>query len=166
MFISFRQPGGLLTVIAWFWRSMTDLFPHFRRPVNSYARLESFSGRFRVLRYLMRFVLIPKGLWLVIVTDFIFDLWFRGVLHAFCGGMPSASYGDRYTVTTMREGRTACWDLPSPIVDVVLAPSTNEQQGGCTVDLCGYTVYMWSRNNKMAESFWEKLRERKIKKEK
>ncbi|CAJ0947403.1 unnamed protein product, partial [Mesorhabditis belari] len=50
----------------------------------------------------------------------------HGQIHAFSGGMPRASYGDRYTVTTMRAGRTACWDFASPVLDFCFASSSKD----------------------------------------
>ncbi|CAJ0566594.1 unnamed protein product, partial [Mesorhabditis spiculigera] len=50
-----------------------------------------------------------------------------GTLHAFSGGMPRASYGDRYTVTTIRTGRTECWDFASPVKDFCFAGSHTGQ---------------------------------------
>uniref|UniRef100_A0A1I7VDV9 LLGL domain-containing protein n=1 Tax=Loa loa TaxID=7209 RepID=A0A1I7VDV9_LOALO len=54
--------------------------------------------------------------------------WICGSSHPspiklFTGGMPRASYGDRYTLTAMREGKMVVFDFGSAVVDFVVLPS-------------------------------------------
>ncbi|VDN59071.1 unnamed protein product [Dracunculus medinensis] len=41
----------------------------------------------------------------------------------FTGGMPRASYGDRYTITALREGRIVVFDFSSPVIDFFIVPA-------------------------------------------
>ncbi|VDM41066.1 unnamed protein product [Toxocara canis] len=41
----------------------------------------------------------------------------------YCGGMPRASYGDRYTLTAMRQGKLVVFDFGSPVVDFFIVPT-------------------------------------------
>lgn len=47
----------------------------------------------------------------------------------FTGGMPRASYGDRYTLTAMRNGRMVVFDFGSPVVDFFLVPRLQNTKG-------------------------------------
>lgn len=54
--------------------------------------------------------------------------WVLAVSHPqairfFTGGMPRASYGDRYTLTAMRDGKMVVFDFGSPVVDFFLVPT-------------------------------------------
>ncbi|VDM98108.1 unnamed protein product [Thelazia callipaeda] len=46
----------------------------------------------------------------------------------FTGGMPRASYGDRYTLTAMTEGKMVVFDFGSPVVDFVVVPALHNQK--------------------------------------
>lgn len=46
--------------------------------------------------------------------------------------MPRASYGDRYTLTAMREGRMVVFDFGSAVVDFIVVPSLQSQKGNVT----------------------------------
>ncbi|KAM3726151.1 LLGL scribble cell polarity complex component [Dirofilaria immitis] len=49
-------------------------------------------------------------------------------IKLYTGGMPRASYGDRYTLTAMREGKMVVFDFGSAIVDFVVVPSLQSQK--------------------------------------
>uniref|UniRef100_A0A8R1TTH3 LLGL domain-containing protein n=1 Tax=Onchocerca volvulus TaxID=6282 RepID=A0A8R1TTH3_ONCVO len=49
-------------------------------------------------------------------------------IKLYTGGMPRASYGDRYTLTAMREGRMVVFDFGSAVVDFIVVPSLQSQK--------------------------------------
>ncbi|KAL3982254.1 LLGL2 family protein [Acanthocheilonema viteae] len=49
-------------------------------------------------------------------------------IKLYTGGMPRASYGDRYTLTAMREGKMVVFDFGSAVVDFVVVPSLQNQK--------------------------------------
>lgn len=50
-------------------------------------------------------------------------------IKLYTGGMPRASYGDRYTLTAMRDDKMVVFDFGSAIVDFVVVPSLQNQKG-------------------------------------
>ncbi|EJW83887.1 hypothetical protein WUBG_05202 [Wuchereria bancrofti] len=49
-------------------------------------------------------------------------------IKLFTGGMPRASYGDRYTLTAVRGGKMVVFDFGSAIVDFIVVPSLQNQK--------------------------------------
>uniref|UniRef100_A0A158Q8B9 LLGL domain-containing protein n=1 Tax=Elaeophora elaphi TaxID=1147741 RepID=A0A158Q8B9_9BILA len=49
-------------------------------------------------------------------------------IKLYTGGMPRASYGDRYTLTAMSEGKMVVFDFGSAVVDFVVVPSLRNQK--------------------------------------
>uniref|UniRef100_A0A915Q1R0 Lethal giant larvae homologue 2 domain-containing protein n=1 Tax=Setaria digitata TaxID=48799 RepID=A0A915Q1R0_9BILA len=50
-------------------------------------------------------------------------------IKLYTGGMPRASYGDRYTLTAMREDRMVVFDFGSAVVDFIVVPSLQSEAG-------------------------------------
>ncbi|OZC11146.1 LLGL2 protein [Onchocerca flexuosa] len=49
-------------------------------------------------------------------------------IKLYTGGMPRASYGDRYTLTAMREDKMVVFDFGSAVVDFIVVPSLQSQK--------------------------------------
>lgn len=59
----------------------------------------------------------------------------------YTGGMPRASYGDRYTLTAMREGKMVVFDFGSPVVDFFVVPSLRNQRGFLSNFLSSFIIF-------------------------
>uniref|UniRef100_A0A0N5APA8 LLGL domain-containing protein n=1 Tax=Syphacia muris TaxID=451379 RepID=A0A0N5APA8_9BILA len=56
----------------------------------------------------------------------------NSVVKFYSGGMPRASYGDRFTVSAQRPERLVVFDFGSPVIDFILYSSTNAGDGKVT----------------------------------
>ncbi|VBB29570.1 unnamed protein product [Acanthocheilonema viteae] len=61
-------------------------------------------------------------------VEYVLQFSHPSAIKLYTGGMPRASYGDRYTLTAMREGKMVVFDFGSAVVDFVVVPSLQNQK--------------------------------------
>lgn len=67
---------------------------------------------------------------LFLIHSFYFFIFSElSMVKFFTGGMPRASYGDRYTITALREGRIVVFDFSSPVIDFFIVPALCDNSG-------------------------------------